>query len=84
MKQYNINEYIYIHITERGWEYLNNIWGSDHVKKYIEPYNKVINGKVYHQMQCHVAFNDLPTRENGKGVLFEPTIFIDDSNLKEV
>lgn len=37
MKEYNINKYIYIHITERGWEYLKNILGSDHVKKYIEP-----------------------------------------------
>lgn len=80
MKQFNINDDIYIHITDMGWKYLTMKHGCGYVEKYIKPYSKVINDKIYHKMQCHEVFNILPTSENSKGVLFEPVIFIDESH----
>jgi len=81
MKKFNTNDYVYIQITEAGWEHLKKTVGGDYINAYIKPRLKVINAEIWYKLQCHALFEHLPNT-NGK-TLFKPTIMIDDKNLKD-
>lgn len=85
MKKFNINDYIYIQITELGWKHLKETVGHDYIKHCIdtESYRKEIGGQIWYRLQAHHAFELLPTTDNSK-ILYNTTIMIDDSALKIV
>lgn len=83
MKSFNINDSIYIKITEEGWAHLRKTVGDEYIKHCIdtEPYRHEINGEVWYRLQIHSVFELLPC-DFGGPVLFELTIMIDDETLK--
>jgi len=84
MKKFNINDYMYIQITEQGWEHLRKIVGDDYIKHCIETkyYKKEIDGKIWYRLQCHNIFNLMPIR-NGGQLLFNTNVMFDEEALKK-
>ncbi len=60
MKKFNINEYMYIQITEDGWKHLRKTVGEDYIKHCIEPRKVVVNNETWYKLQCHNAFSLFP------------------------
>jgi len=82
MKEFNINDYIYVKITENGWEHLRKTQSDEYIRHCIINKRKVINGENWYRLIAHSAFQDLPTGM-GTTLKFMPTIMIEDSYLKE-
>ena len=86
MKTFNLNDYIYIQITELGWKHLKETLETPVLEadKYIEhcitPYKKVIDGKDWYRLQAHEVFSLLPVGM-GFNTLYKPTIMIDEEAL---
>jgi len=82
MKKFNLNDYIYIQITELGWKHLLKTVGDDYIKSCIntEAYIKIIDGKTWHRLQAHSVFNLLPI-EYGGAIYFNTNIMIDEDAL---
>lgn len=80
MKKFNINEYIYIQITDSGWKHLKKTVGDEYIKHCITPYKKIINGETWYHLQCHDVFSLLPC-VMGSATLFETTVMFDDNTL---
>ena len=82
MKKFNINEYIYIQITDKGWAHLKETVGNDYIKHCIdtEGYRKEINGETWHRLQAHSVFELLPITGNN-AILYNSNIMIDDKAL---
>ena len=82
MKKFNINEYMYIQITEQGWEHLRKTVGEDYIKNCInaDGYKKEINGEIWHRLQCKSVFYLMPIR--GMRPLFNTNVMFDDEALK--
>ena len=82
MKKFNLNSEIYIQITQKGWRHLKNTVGEDYTKFVIDTKSnkKIIDGKVWHKLQAHVAFNCLPVTDNCN-ILFSTNIMIDEKSL---
>jgi hypothetical protein len=83
MKKYNINEYIYIQITESGWEHLRKTVGEEYIKHCItaDGYKREINGEIWHRLQCWGVFDLFPSNF-GKQPLFNTNVMFDDEALK--
>jgi hypothetical protein len=83
MKTFNINDYIYIQITKKGFEHLINTVGDEYIEVCIgrEPYQKVINGQYWYRLQAHNVFSLLPMSAGGQ-LLYKTEIMIDDESLK--
>ena len=82
MKKYNINQNMYIQITERGWNYLADTVGSDYIRTCIEPYKGTIGEKTYYCLQCHHVMSLF-----GEGLfcghtLFMPDVLFEDKDIK--
>jgi len=86
MKTFNLNDYIYIEITELGWMHLKKTLTSpiqkadEYIKHCITPYKKVIDGKDWYRLQAHQVFSLLPIGM-GFNTLYKPTIMIDEEAL---
>ena len=82
MKKFNTNGYIYIQITERGWEYLKETVGEGYIEYCIntDTYRKNIKGEVWHRLQAHSVFELLPIMYGGHP-LYNTNIMIDDEAL---
>ena len=82
MKKFNINDYIYIQITEKGWTHLRNTVGDDYITHYIKAlgYQKYINGESWYRLQCHQVFGIFPI-QFGNHIFFNSNIMIDDLSL---
>jgi len=78
MKKFNINDDIYIEITEAGWKHLQNTVGNSYIDTCIFPNRCLVNGTIYYRLQCHEVFSLLAPKFSSQ-VLFMPTILIDDS-----
>lgn len=81
MKTFNINEYIYIQITQAGWEYLKGTIGQRFINACIdtEHYRREVDGEVWYRLQAHQVFELLPIKYN---ILYGTTIMIEDEFLK--
>lgn len=84
MKKFNINDRIYVQITEYGWEYLRYTVGDEYIKNCIDNsnYRHIINGEIWHQLQMHEVFDLLPIVDSHK-LLIETTILFDVSELED-
>ena len=85
MKKFNINDCIYIQITEPGWKHLMKTVGKDYIKHCIKipAYEKVINDEKWYRLQVHNVFELFPI--TGSNVmLFKTTVMIDDETLKPI
>lgn len=82
MKKYNINDYTYIQITERGWKHLAETVGEEYIKHCIKTpsYEKVINGETWYKVPLWRVFDLLPINFGGLS-LFNMTVMFDDESL---
>ncbi len=80
MKKFNINEYMYIQITDEGWKHLNKTVGKDYVKSCITPYKREINNEIWYRLQAHNVFDLLPINFGGK-VTYNTNVMFDDNAL---
>lgn len=85
MKKFNINDYMYIQITESGFKHLKETVGDDYIKNCInaEGYKKIINGETWHRLQAHNVFSLLPMRA-GSNLLFTSNVMFDEEHLKVI
>lgn len=81
MKQFNINDNIYVEITDCGWAYLKKTVGDGYINACITPNKHLINGKTVYKLQCHQVFDLMPV-DVGSMPLFKPTIMINENDLK--
>ena len=82
MKIFNINDYIYIQITEAGWNHLRATVGEEYIKHCIdnEHYRVEIDGEVWHRLQAHEVFELLPCNFECK-TNYNTNIMIEDKYL---
>lgn len=83
MKKFNINDAIYIQITEDGWKHLNKTVGKDYIVHCIKPYETIINGEIYQRLQLYVVFELLPAHM-GRKLLFNTNILVNKKDLADV
>ena len=83
LKKFNINDYIYIQITDEGWRYLKKTVGDDYIKHCINApsHKKTINGETWYRLQCHSVFDILPINFGGRS-FFNTNIMFDENSLK--
>lgn len=82
MLKFNINQYIYIQITEAGWSFLKHTVGDDYIKHCIKAdhYQVYIDGEVWYRLQCHQVFDLFSPITSGQ-IKFYSNIMIDDEAL---
>ena len=80
-KEFNINEHIYIRITEDGWKHLRKNHDADFIKICIESKEERIDGEIWHRLQCHEVFTLFPVI-TGATLLFHTDIMFDNKDLK--
>ena len=78
MKKFNINDYIYIQITEEGWKHLKKTVGDEYIKHCIKvpAYEKIINSEIWYRLQCHQVISLLSG--NVATLLFKTNVMFDD------
>jgi hypothetical protein len=81
MKKYNINNYMYVQITNAGFEHLNKYFPEDYIKHCIENKKVEIDGETWYRLQCHEPFEILPSHF-GEEVLFKTTVMFDEKDLE--
>lgn len=82
MKKFNINNYMYIQITDDGWKHLRETVGEDYIKVCIESRKVEINNEIWYKLQCHNAFDLMPI-SIGSRVLFNTNVMFDDKDLND-
>lgn len=80
MKKFNINHYMYIQITDTGWQHLKQTVGDDYIKHCIEPYKTIIDGETWHKLQAHEVFELLPINSGGN-LTYKTNVMFDDNDL---
>lgn len=80
MKKFNINDHMYIQITEEGWRHLHRTVGEDYIKHCIKPHSIKIDNKVWFRLQTHSVFDLLPINF-GSNALFNTNVMFDDNEL---
>ena len=83
MKTFNINDYIYIQITDLGWEHLEKTVGKEYIEACIKTpsYEKNINNELWYKLQANQVFDILPCHL-GVNILYSTNIMFDESDLK--
>ncbi len=78
MKKFNINDYMYIQITEKGWDHLKKTVGEDYIKHCITSvyYKREIDGEIWYRLQCHEVFDLMPINV-GVQPLFNTNVMFD-------
>lgn len=80
MIKYNINNYMYIKITDFGKELIINKFGYSYFENCVEK-NKKDNG--YYQLQCHHIMNYFGEHiYNGCKLPFEPIVYLDEKEIE--
>ena len=79
MKKFNINDYIYIQITEKGWQHLKKTVEQDYIDACIIPQKVEIYGEIWYRLQTHNIF-DLFEGNTLFG-FFLPNVMFDDKAL---
>ena len=80
MKKFNLNDSIYIQITETGWKHLKKTVGQDYINHSILPYEEEINGEKWYKLQAHTVFSLLPIVYGGQ-LNYKPEVLINDNDL---
>lgn len=62
MKKFNINEYMYIQITEDGWKHLKETVGEEYIEACVKSREKEIDSEIWYKLQCHNVFDLFPIR----------------------
>lgn len=83
MKKFNINDRMYIQITDEGWVHLKNTVGDAYINACIKTpaYEKEINGEIWYRLQCWDVFGLLPINFGGKS-FFKPNVMFDSESIK--
>jgi hypothetical protein len=84
MKKFNINDHIYIQITEEGWKHLRETVGADYIKHCIRSCEKVIDGEVWFRLQCWSVFDILPISFGSTTPLFKSNVMFDDEAFEDM
>lgn len=66
MKTFNINNYIYIQITEEGWEHLRKTVGEEYILHCIKSREKIIEKETWYRLQCHSVMDIFPINIGGQ------------------
>lgn len=82
MKQFNINNYWYIQITEKGWDHLRKTNTENYIDYCILTRQVIINSIEYYRLQAHEVMSLLPLTF-GSSPLYNTNILIDDNHLIE-
>ena len=53
MEAFNLNNYVFVQITEYGWEYLAATYDSRYIQYSIKNYKETIDGVEYYKLQAH-------------------------------
>ena len=79
----NLNDYMYIQITEEGWRHLEKTVGVDYINNCIKTpnYTHIINGETWYRLQCWSCFDLMPPNFGGKQ-LFNTNVMFDDEAFK--
>lgn len=78
MKKFNINDTMYVQITEQGWNYLKETVGADYIKHCIESRKVEIDGEAWYKLQCWGAFDIMPPNFGGLNRFMSNVMFNDD------
>ena len=83
MKKFNVNDDMYIQITDKGWKHLKETVGEEYINACIKTpaYEKEINGEIWYRLQCWNVFDLLPSNFGGQP-LFNTNVMFDDEALK--
>lgn len=85
MKKFNLNDHIYIQITEDGWDHLRKTVSETYINACIDNdhYRKVIDGQTWYRIQAYEVFSLFPV---GTRVVtyFKLNVLIDEENLKPI
>ena len=80
MKKFNINNYMYIQITEAGWKHLKNTVGDSYIKTCIESRKVELKNGTWYKLQCHHVFS-LFSINMGGPLMFNTNVMFDDEDL---
>ena len=82
MIKFNINDHIYIKITDAGWKYLRETVGQQYIDSCIDrpPYKYNIDNESWYRLQAHSVFELLPVQGTGV-ILYSTTILLDEHEL---
>ena len=83
MLKYNINDHMYVQVTDEGWLHLLKTVGQEYIDNCIKPYEVEICGEIWHKMQCWSVFDLMPPVFGGKN-LFMPGVMIESEGIREV
>lgn len=53
MKKFNLNSYVFVQITEYGWEQLKGSVGNDYIQHCILSHEIIIAGEKWYKLQGH-------------------------------
>jgi len=82
MKKFNINDNIYIQITDEGWKHLEKTVGDDYIKHCIKPYKTVMGNEIWYKLQTHSVMNLLPITF-GTNPPYNPNVLFEENDLIE-
>ena len=77
MKKFNINNYIYIQITKRGWKHLSETLDNSYIENCIKNKKVEIDDEIWYKLQCYEVFQ-LFVCEVGSEPMFETNVMFDD------
>jgi hypothetical protein len=81
MKKFNINNSMFVQITEEGWAHLRNTVGQEYIEVCIESRMIEIEGEIWYDLQCWDVFEMLPPRF-GCPSLFKNNVMFNENDLK--
>lgn len=83
MKKFNINDPIYIQITDEGWKHLKQTVNEEYINNTIIPRKIVINDENWYKLTCWNVFDLFPPNFGGP-TLFNANIMFENNHLKEI
>jgi len=86
LRKFNVNDYVYIQITEDGWNHLNKTLKPEYIKHCILPKKVVISEYddiPWYRLQLHEVMSILPI-SGMFDVKYRTNIMFDELDLKEI
>lgn len=80
MKKFNINNYMYIQITDKGWKFLKETFNADYIEHRILKQKIQIKNDIWYRIQCYEVFDIFPVTI-GCEPLFEMNVMFDDNDI---
>lgn len=82
MKNFNINEFMYIQISSNGWDHLKRTHGDEYIAACIKHREIIIDNEIWYKLQCHQVFDLFPINFGGQP-FFNTNVLIDDKALTD-